>query len=120
MKEELKKKITYGSWGLILGAAIVFAYGFGLDGWTTGQTAQKTITEAVSAAKISNEAAICIAQFMQSPSSKEKIIELQEMEQTGRTELIQKGGWDKMPGQKEASSGVAQACSYGLEDFMKK
>jgi hypothetical protein len=32
-----------------------------------------------------------------------------------RSEFIEKGGWDKMPGQKEADYGVARACADGIE-----
>jgi hypothetical protein len=34
-----------------------------------------------------------------------------------RGEFIEKGGWDKMPGQKEAGSGV---CVAGLDELIKK
>ena len=37
----------------------------------------------------------------------------------GETRFIEKGGWDKMPGQKEALSDVAQECAFGLEGFIK-
>jgi cold shock protein len=37
-----------------------------------------------------------------------------------RYELIEKGGWDKIPGQKEASSGVADAGVTGSGVFIKK
>ena len=32
-----------------------------------------------------------------------------------RPEFIAKGGWDKMPGQKDACVGVSQACAEGLQ-----
>jgi hypothetical protein len=35
-------------------------------------------------------------------------------------ELIDKNGWDKMPGQKDASGGVANACVAGIEALIKK
>jgi hypothetical protein len=32
-----------------------------------------------------------------------------------RDEFIEKGGWDKMPGQEKADSAVASACAEGLK-----
>jgi hypothetical protein len=52
--------------------------------------------------------------------SKDNLTELQKLEYTGRTGFIEKGGWDKMPGQKDALPGVSQECAFGLEDLMKK
>ena len=37
-----------------------------------------------------------------------------------RSEFIEKGGWDKMPGQKDAGFGVASDCAEGLEGLIKK
>ena len=37
-----------------------------------------------------------------------------------RYEFIEKGGWNKIPGQKGASSGVVCACVEGLEVLIKK
>jgi hypothetical protein len=121
MNAESKGKITYGIWGLILGASILGAYGFGVDGWMTGNTTKKMIADAVSTSQIATQASICVTQFMKEPNSKEMLGELEKLnDPVSRYEFISKGGWDKMPGQNEAISGVAQQCSYGLEEFMKK
>jgi hypothetical protein len=34
--------------------------------------------------------------------------------------FIEKGGWDKMPGEEQASPTVARACANGLEVLLKK
>ena len=46
--------------------------------------------------------------------------ELGELDSWKRSEFLEKGGWDKMPGQKEASYGVARACTDGVELLIKK
>jgi hypothetical protein len=120
MKQDMKGKINYGIWGLICGGVILWAYGFGLDGWVTAKTTQKMINDAVTESRTADLASVCVAQFLKDPQSKEKLDELKGIEYTERTGYIEKGGWDKMPGQKETVSGVAQACAYKLEDFMKK
>ena len=116
MKPENAAKIKYGVWGLIIGAIIAMIIGFAWGGWTTSGTTQKMSDEAV----LASQAAICVAQFMKEPNHEEKLKELGELDSWKRAEFIEKGGWDKMPGQKEADYGVARACSDGLELLVKK
>jgi len=113
MKAEMEGKIKYGVWGLICGAVIAMIIGFAWGGWTTSSTSQTKSDAAV----LASQSAICVAQFMKDPS---KLKELEGIESYKRSEFIEKGGWDKMPGQKEASNGVSRACVDGLEILIKK
>ena len=116
MKPETAGKIKFGVWGLICGAIIAMIIGFAWAGWSTAATTQKISEEAV----LASQAAICVAQFMQEPDQQEKLKELGELDSWKRAEFIEKGGWDKMPGQKEAGYYVARACAEGLEVLIKK
>jgi len=116
MKRESKAKIKYGVWGLIFGAIIMMIIGFGWGGWSTAVTTRTISKEAV----LASNAAICVAQFMKEPNQEEKLAEFEKVGRYNRAEFIEKGGWDKMPGQTEADSGVAQACADGLEVLIKK
>ena len=116
MKAEMEGKIQYGIGGLICGAVVAMIIGFAWGGWVTAGTSQKMSGEAV----LASQAAICVAQFIKEPKSQERLIELEKTESYKRSEFIEKGGWDKMPGQKEASSGVSYACLTGLEALIKK
>ena len=116
MKPETEGKIKYGVLGLIVGAVIVMIIGFAWGGWTTSSTSKTTAEEAV----LASQAAICVAQFMKQPNLEEKLKELGEIDSYKRAEFIEKGGWDKMPGQEKADDGVARACSNGLEVLIKK
>ena len=116
MKEEMKGKIKYGIWGLICGAVIAMVIGFAWGGWSTSGTTQGKSDAAV----LASQAAICVAQFMKDPNYAAKLKELEATDSWKRSEFIEKGGWDKMPGQKEASSGVSGACAEGLEALIKK
>ena len=113
MKAETEVKVKYGVWGLICGAVVAMIIGFAWGGWTTSGTSQTKSDTAV----LASQAAICVAQFMKDPS---KLKELEVIESYKRSEFIEKGGWDKMPGQKEASSGVSSACVTGIEVLIKK
>ena len=111
IKPETVANIKSGMWGLIGGAIIAMIVGFNWGGWTTSGTTQK-MTEA---AVLKSQATICVAQFMSESKNKEKMQELLKVNSYDRPEFIAKGGWDKMPGQKEASTGVSNACAEGLQ-----
>ena len=109
-------KVKYGVWGLIGGAIIAMIIGFAWGGWATSGTTKRLGDEAVLAAR----AAICVAQFMKQPNPQEKLQELEKVYSYDRTNVIRKGGWDKMPGEEQGNFAVARACADGLEVLMKK
>ena len=57
---------------------------------------------------------------MKQPNHEKKLKELGEVSSWQRAEVIEKGGWDKMPGQAKAGYAVARACADGLELPIKK
>jgi hypothetical protein len=116
MKPETTAKIKYGIWGLISGAVIATIIGFAWGGWTTSGTTRTITQEAV----LASRAAICVAQFMKQPDAEAKLKELEAVSTWQRAEVIEKGGWDRMPGQEKAGDTVARACADGLELLMKK
>ena len=116
MKPENAAKIKYGVWGLIVGGIISMIIGFGWGGWTTATTTQKMSAEAV----LASQSAICVAQFVKQPNHEEKLKELEKSSSWNRYQFIEKGGWDKMPGQEQADYGVSRACVDGLEQLFSK
>jgi hypothetical protein len=116
MKAEIAGKIKYGIWGVICGAIIAMIVGFSWGGWSTAGTTKKISQEAV----LASQAAICVAQFMKQPNHEEKLNELGALSSWKRAEFIEKGSWDKMPGQKDADYAVSRACANGLELLAKK
>ena len=116
MKPETEAKVKYGIWGIVCGAVIAMIIGFAWGGWTTSGRTKKMTAEAV----LASQAAICVAQFMKEPNHKEKLKELKELGSYQRADLIEKGGWDIMPGQEKAGYAVARACADGLELLFEK
>jgi len=114
----MKTKVTFGVWGFIIGAVVAMVIGFKWGGWTTSGTTERMTQEAVAASQVASQAAICVAQFIKDPNYKEKIADLQKEGSYERYKYIEKGGWDKMPGQKEATSGVANACAEGIQTLV--
>jgi hypothetical protein len=109
-------KVKYGVWGLICGAVIAMIIGFGWGGWATRGTTQTMTKEAL----LATRAAICVAQFIKEPNQKEQLKEFEKVKSWSRAEFIEKGGWDKMPGEEKAGSTVAHACAKGLELLIEK
>jgi len=116
MKPETEGKVKFGSWGLVVGAVIAIIIGFAWGGWTTASTT-KTMTED---AVLASQAAICVAQFMKEPDHAEKLKEFAKVNSWERASFIEKGGWDKMPGQEKAGYTVSRACSDGIEQLLVK
>jgi hypothetical protein len=116
MKQETQGKIKFGSWGLVIGAATAMIIGFGWGGWSTASATKEMTENAI----LENRTAICVAQFMADSNNADNLLEFEKIDSWKRYELVEKGGWDKMPGQQEASSGVARACAAGIELRLKK
>ena len=110
MKTETEAKVKYGTWGLILGAVAAMIVGFTWGGWTTqGKSQQMT-----DAAVLTTRSAICVAQFAKPPNEKQRFKELKAVNSWERATYIEKGGWDRMPGEEKANETVARACAEGL------
>ncbi len=116
MKPETESKVKYGVWGLIIGAAGAMIIGFNWGGWTTRGTSQATTDAAV----LATRAAICVAQFTKSPNDQKRLKELKAVNSWERAEFIEKGGWDKMPGEDKATDTVSRACADGLAVLLDK
>jgi len=115
MKPETGGRIKFGVWGLICGAIITMIIGFAWGGWTTGGTSRQRTGEAL----LATRAAICVAQFIKDPNYNENLKELKAVDSYERYTFIEKRGWDRMPGEKEASFDVSRACADGLEYLTK-
>lgn len=116
MKPEIKSAVKPAIWGAVGGAGAAIIIGFAWGGWTTAGTTKRMTDEAL----LASRAAICVAQFIKQPNYKEKLKELEKVNSWDRYEAIEKGGWDKMPGQQEAIFNVSRACADGLELLMEE
>lgn len=116
MKPETEVKVKYGAWGLVLGAAGAMIVGFNWGGWSTHGTSQGMTDAAV----LTTRAAICVAQFTKGPNEKQRLKELQATNSWERASYIEKGGWDRMPGEEKANDTVSRACADELGILMEK
>lgn len=116
MSSESTLKFKYGLWGGVGGAVLAMIVGFNWGGWVTAKGAQKVSEDAVTAV----QAAICAAQFMKAPTHDLRVKEFQATEGYRRTEFVEKGGWDRMPGQERAAWGVADTCASNIDSLLKQ
>ena len=116
MKAETEVKMKYGGWGLVLGAGAAMIVGFSWGGWNTRGTSQQMTDAAVLGAR----SAICVAQFTKAPNDQKRLKELKAINTWERAGFIEKGGWDKMPGEEKANDYVARACADGLDGLLQK
>lgn len=114
MTPETSGKLKFGVYTFLGGAVIAMIIGFAWGGWTTASTTQHKTDEAV----LATRAAICVAQFMNHPNHQANLKALKETSSWERAAVIEKGGWDRMPGEKEANSTVSRACADGLDVLM--
>jgi hypothetical protein len=116
MKPETEMKAKYGAWGLVVGAVGAMIVGFNWGGWVTGSKSQAKTDAAV----LSTRTAICVAQFTKAPKYQERLKDLKATNSWERSAVIEKGGWDRMPGEEKAEPTVGRACADGLDSLMEK
>jgi hypothetical protein len=105
---------------LALGSVIaVLVIGFGLGGWVTGGTARKVADEAAAAAHNQLAAAVCAEHFMRASDARARLAKLEQLQWWERDDYVAAGGWGTMPGEKEASSAVAEMCAVRLSEQAK-
>ncbi len=114
VQPETVARLKFGAWALVGGAVIAMIIGFAWGGWSTASATQYKTDAAV----LATRAAICVAQFMSQPNYQEKLKVLKDTSSWERAAVIEKGGWDRMPGEKEANSTVSRACADGLDVLM--
>jgi hypothetical protein len=116
MKPATEMKVKYGVWGVILGASAAMLIGFNWGGWTTKGTSQANADASV----LATRAAICVAQFTKASNNQQTLKDLKATNSWERASFIEKGGWDKMPGEEKAIDTVSQACANGLGPLIEK
>jgi hypothetical protein len=85
-------------------------------GWVTGGSALKAADEAAAASHDKLAAAVCAEEFMRAADARTRLAKLTALEWWERDDLVAGGGWATMPGEKEASSVVAEMCATRLTE----
>jgi len=104
-------------WGGAVGAIVLFIVIFSAGWVVTSGSAQLKAKQMVASAVMDRLAPITVAQFMQDPNKEERLADLKKLDYWKRGEYIQKQGWAKMPGEKEAENGLADECARRLVEL---
>ena len=116
MKVQNAARLKHMSWGVALGALVAIVLGFTWGGWVTASSAKEKSDEAV----LASRAAICVAQFTIAPDHAAQLAAFKETKSWQRSEFVEKGGWDKMPGEENGRVYVSRACADGIEFLLDK
>ena len=97
-------------WSCVASIVATIVVGFAWGGWTTSYTASQMSAAAADHAKAQLAAAYCVTAFENSPNAATQLAALKKADSWNRSGIIDNGGWDKLPGEKQAVSGAADLC----------
>ena len=97
-------------WSCVASIIATIVVGFAWGGWVTGGTASEMSATAADHAKAQLAAAYCVTQFEKAPNATTQLAALKKTDSWQRSDFINKGGWDKLPGEKQAVDGAADLC----------
>ena len=100
--------------GALAGALLLAWVGFELLGWKTGGDSERHAKRQANVAVVAALARICSVQFNSGTNLPARLAELQKTEQWSRGAVVSKAGFASMVGEKEPTSGVAEACAVLL------
>ena len=106
--------IKPGVWGAIVGSVVTMIIGFSMMGWTLNSTAQKVAQERTDSAVTAALTPFCVQSFMKQSDATTQLTGLRDTDSWKRQEVVEKGGWATMPGDKGPAPGVASACADAL------
>jgi len=111
-------QVKPAAWGVIAGVILTLIVGFWLAGWYTGGSAQKLASYAADKAVVDTLAPVCAAQFASAATDQQKAL-LAKTATYDRADLIKKVV-ATIPGQKEISAPLANACGDAIEKLVAK
>jgi hypothetical protein len=109
--EVMKKQIKPFVWGAVCGCAVLLIVVFAAGWVVTSGSAQAASEDMAAKAVVDRLAPICVLQYQRDPKKAERLAELEKTSSWNRGDYVKKIGWATMPGEKEASSDVADECS---------
>lgn len=101
-------------WSCVVCFIATLVIGFNWGGWVTGGTATTMATNAASSARTDLVADACVNRFQANPDAPAQLDLLKKTESYKRADLIKKGGWATIPGNKDSVEGAADRCAQQL------
>jgi hypothetical protein len=108
-------RMTPFLFGAVVGAIAIAILGFQAFGWKLDSQAQTMAQEATDAAMKEALVPVCVAQFRADPEASSHLATLKTMDYSSpRSDYMHRGGWATLPGHKEPTAGIANACANAL------
>jgi len=98
-------------WGAVAGAVILSVVGFSFSGWHTASQTDAIASVKVATALTAAMAPVCATAFKQDGKYAANLVELKKTDEWSRSNLIEKGGWGKMPGVAKLDTETTRSCA---------
>ena len=116
MSAKIPEWVKPAVWGGIVGAVVITIIGFSADWVVTSGAANEQAERQANQAVITALTPVCVAQFKKA-AKKQQVTHLAALNEESiwqRGDYIAKQGWATLPGNKEPTDGVAEACAEEL------
>ena len=101
-------------WGVVVGAVGIMIVGFAWGGWVLGSTAEQMAKARADETVTGILVPICVERFMGQADAAAKLAAFQSTASWQHSQLIEKGGWATMAGNKDPNTAVARMCAQQL------
>ena len=101
-------------WGVVVGAVGIMILGFAWGGWVLGSTAERMANDHADGAVTAVLVPICVERFMGQADAAAKLVAFQNTASWQQSQLIERGGWATMAGNKDPNTAVARMCAQQL------
>ena len=96
--------------GVVVGAVVTIALGFGWGGWQLQGKSEKLAQQRANEALVAALAPICVDKFQHASDAKATLVALKATDSWSQDSFIEKGGWATFPGS-APNRMVADACA---------
>ena len=103
-----------GFWGIVVGAVGIMIIGFAWGGWVLGSTAERLAHDRADGAVTAILVPLCVERFMGQADAAAKLVAFQNTASWQQSQLIERGGWATMAGNKDPNTAVARMCAQQL------
>ena len=97
--------------GALAGAVLATWVGFDALGWKTSSTSESLVKRGSETAVVAAYAHVCTSQFNAAKDHDAQLAALTKIDKWSRGDVVAKGGYATMMGDKEPVSGVPSACA---------
>jgi hypothetical protein len=101
-------------WGIVVGAVGIMILGFAWWGWVLGSTAEQMAKARAEEAVTGILVPICVERFMGQADAAAKLVAFQNTASWQQSQLIERGGWATLAGNKDPNTAVARMCAQQL------